>query len=236
MGHTGGLCILARRDALTETDWFDLLEQRRALLEPYLHEMTLKSLGDLRIVRDQKNNRSSERQLRMGAMVEKTDRNPPYREYREEAEFTCVEGDFSLDTRGIFPDDEVYYLGHFKARKFVWEVGRTSASGVVTRFWGLTRNGRWIRAECTERYFSQTRYFGCENLTEQRSEVVKLIVSASTPQEICQFCDITPQWIWQRLGDVAEAWLKHRQNLLMHAERLVEVINSEKLMLEISQK
>lgn len=231
MSHTGGLRILARQNALTETDWFDLLEQRRTLIEPYLREMTLKSLGDLEIVRDQKGDRASKRPLRMGAMVKKTCCDPPHK-YREAAPLMNAEGDFSLDTRGIFPDDEVYHNGHFKV-EFVFEGGLVPASGVVTKFWGLTRNNQWIMAECTERYFNQTRYFKCGHWMERRSEVVKFIVSASTPQEICRFCGITPQWMWQRLGGAVEAWLRHREDLLARAEQLVEIINSEKLMVNI---
>lgn len=233
MNHTGGLRILARRNALTKTDWFDLLEERRALIEPYLHEMTLKSLGDLKVVREEVYGHASERPLRMGAVIKKTHRDdPPYREYREAAPLTNVEGDFSLDTRGIFPDDEVYHNGHFKC-KSVFKCGQTSASGRVTRFWGLTRNNQWVQAWCVERYFNQARSPGLDERLDRRSEVMKLAVSISTPQEICQLYGFTPQWMWQRLGDAVGAWLKHRENLLARAEQLADIIRNENMMVNI---
>jgi hypothetical protein len=222
MNHTGGLRILTRRGALTETNWFDLLEERRILIEPYLREMTLKTLGDLKIVHQELYGQATRCPLRMGAMIEKTYCDPPYRKYREAAELTGVEGDFPLDTRGIYPDDDgVYYYRHFKT------------NGCVIRFWGLTRNSEWINAECTVRRFEQARHAGHDERLDRRSEVVKFIVSASTPQDICQFCGITPQWVWQRLGDTVEAWLKHRQLLLARVEQLVKVIDHEKLMVNI---
>lgn len=228
-----GLLILARQNALTDGDWFDLLEERHILFQPYLRDMTLKSLGDLEIIHDQRGGRASTRSLRMGAMVERSYLNPPYHKYRTAAELTNVEGNFPLDTRGIFPDDEVYYHGHFKLEN-VFEDGRTIlASGLVTRFWGLTRNNKWIKAESTERYFYQAYHSGHDERSERRSEVVKFIVSASTPREICSFCNITPQWMWQRLGDVVKEWVTHRERLLSNVRQLDEIVRCEEAILSI---
>lgn len=202
------------------------------LLEPHLREMTLKSLGDLKLVHDQKGGHASYRPLRMGAMVEKSYREPPYRKYREATELKSMEGDFQLDTRGIFPDDAVYYNGHFQWKP-VFKGRKLSASGCETRFWGLTRNNQWIKIEFVERYFDQARHAGHDERSERRSEVVKLVVSETTPEEICKFCGITPKWIWQRLGDSVESWLKHRQDLLASPERLAEIIKQEKMLLDI---
>lgn len=231
--RTAGLRILARRDALTDTDWFNLIEERRALIEPHLRDMTLKSLGDLKIVRDYQGGHRSERPLRMGAMVEETYSSPPYHKYRKASELKIAKGPFSLDTRGIFPDDDVYYNGHFKWEHIYRGDGQAGAIGLTIWFWGLTRNNEWLKAVCTEKYFTQPLRAGVDEREEQRSEVVKFIATESTPEEICLFCDITPQWMWQRLGDAIEAWVKHRRHLLSDAERLVEVINHEKMMLGI---
>lgn len=210
--------IWARQNALTETDWFNLLEERRALIEPHLREMTLKALGDLKIVSWGLCKSNERRPLRMGGMVEKVEKftkGPPLNPYWTAAELKAVEGNFPLETRGIFADDDIYYHGHFK-----WDImrasGKIEAVGEILKFWGLTRNNQWIRAEATIRFFDDRR--------EHLSEVKKLTVHESTPSEICQFCDITPQWLWQRLGDAIHAWVKHRERLLSKAEQLFEVI------------
>lgn len=201
MLHTtrvGGLRILARRDALTDKDWFNLVEERRALIESHLRDMTLKSLGDLKIIGDDRQKLPFGRPLRLGAMVEKTYSTPPHRKYREASELKIAEGPFSLETRGIWPDDEVYYHGHFKWEHIPKPGGQMGSSGLILRFWGLTRNNQWLKAEMTESYFEQERHAGHDDRPEQRSEVVKLVTSESSPEEICQFCGITPRWIWQR--------------------------------------
>ncbi len=234
--YAGGLRILARRDALTEDDWFKLLEERRALIEPHLRDMTLKSLGDLKIIRDYKGGHSSERPLRWGAMVEKTYSTPPHRKYREASELKIAEGPFSLETRGIWPDDDVYHYGHFKYEHIYKPGGKRGATGLVLRFWGLTRNNQWLKAEMTESYFEQERHAGHDDRPEQRSEVVKLVTSESTPQEICQFCGVTPHWIWLRLGHAMEQWLESRQHQLSSAEQVVKIIHHEMMLLDIVAK
>lgn len=231
-----GLRILARRDALTETDWFNLLEARRALLELHLREMTLKTLGDLKIIYDDLNRGvGNGRPLRMGGMVEKFTKKDLPLHWVEST--PVVEGNFSLDTRGIFPDDEAYYHGHFKW-DFIRIPPRVEAVGQVTKFWGLTRNNQWILVEFPIRYrmvtYPALPGTCCKERTEKRSEVERVIVRESTPAEICQFCEITPQWIWQRLGDAAQAWVNHRRYLLSNAEQLVEVIKREETMLDIT--
>lgn len=224
-----GLRILARRDALTESDWFDLLEKRRSLLELYLRWMTIKSLGDLMIVRDEMHHA---RKLSVGAMVELSNGAVAYRRYRVPGKLKSVEGDFSLDTRGIFPDDEVYHHGHFTTTN-LFDGYKLPASGRLTRFWGLTRKGQWIKVECVENFFKQDRVPEYDKRQVQCSEVVRLTVSESTPQEICEFCRLTPRWIWSRLGDVVEKWVEDRMSLLEDAEELASVIKAEKMLLDI---
>lgn len=228
--RTEGLRILARRSALTESDWFNLLEARRVLLEPYLREMTLKTLGDLKIVR----NHQCERPLRKGGMEEKFTKKDLPLSWVEST--PIVEGIFSLDTRGIFPNDEVYFGGHFHW-DFIRAPKRIAAVGEVLKFWGLTRNNQWILVELPITYHMVTYHSMPGTLlkerTEQRSKVEKVVVCESTPQEICQFCKVTPQWIWQRLGDVVREWVKHRQNLLSNVEELANIVQHEETMLEI---
>ncbi|MBI2049201.1 MAG: hypothetical protein HYT29_02090 [Parcubacteria group bacterium] len=228
--HTKGLRIWARQNTLTETDWFNLLEERRTLLEPHLREMTLKALGDLKIVNG---DHQSRRSLRMGRMVQKVYHpRGRYCSYWVADELKAVEGHFPLETRGIFPDDDIYYHGHFK-----WDCvrtpGRIEAVGEILKFWGLTRNNQWIKAEATVRFFTPAHVAKHDERPEQIREVQKLIVSESTPSEICQFCGVTPRWIWQRLGDVAQEWVTHRRQLLLKAEQLAEVIKQENALADI---
>lgn len=227
--HTGSLHILARQNALTDGDWFTLLERRRELIIPHLRDITLKSLGDLKIVRDQMGGHSSERPLRMGAMVYSTS---SHRKHRDAGELKIAEGPFGLETRGIWPDDDVYYQGHFNWQH-IYKGGGISASGLVTRFWGLTRNNQWIKAECTERYFSQARNPGHDDRPEERSEVVKFVTSESTPGEICRFCNISPRWIWLLLGDSIEKWLTRRKSQFAAVQQLVDTFGCEKTLLGI---
>lgn len=231
--QTEGLRILARRNALTNKDWFDLLETRRALIKPHLREMTLKSLGDLKIVRDYQSGHSSERPLKLGAMTRVAG---SFSTNRAASELKITTGFFPLETRGIFPDDDVFYHGHFYHGQ-PWEHIRESesspATGMVTRFWGLTRNNEWLKAECTQKYFTQARSPGRDYREEQRSEVVKLDTSISTPEEICSFCGIIPQRIWQRLGDVVELLLQQRREQLSSAKSLAGIIDSEQTLLRI---
>ena len=231
-----GLRILVRQSALTEKDWFALLETRRALIAPHLHDMTLKTLGDLKIVRDYKGGHSSERPLRMGAMTEQTTSRPPFRTYREMSEICQVEGPFQLDTRGIFPDDEIYYHGHFKWKHIYNGNGSSPATGLTLRFWGLTRDGEWFKAEMTERYFTQMRGSDYDSREESRSEVTRFFTERASAEEICTFCAMSPWWIWKRLGDATRVWLKHRESLLSDAQYLVDVVEREEMLLKVVQE
>ena len=166
-------------------------------------------------------------------MIEKTYSTPPHRKYREASELKIAEGPFSLETRGIWPDDEVYYHGHFKWEHISKPGGQMGSLGLILRFWGLTRNNQWLKAEMTENYFEQERHAGHDDRPEQRSEVVKFVTSESSPEEICQFCGVTPRWIWQRLSDSVEKWLEHRKHQLSAAPHLVDIFNYEKTILDI---
>jgi len=230
--RTRGLRILARRNALTEEEWFNLLEARRAFLEPHLRDMTLKSLGELKIVGDDLNKCPDGRPLRKGGMEEKFTRSGfPMNWVEWEPD---VEGDFSLNTRGIFPDDEVYYHGHFHWEHIFGPNGEVPAKGLITWFWGLTRNNQWILVEYPIKYlmvtYPQVPGTLIKEHTERRARVEKVIVRESTPSEICQICEVTPEWIWQRLGNVVREWVEHRLKVLSDAERLLKVIEQEEEM------
>lgn len=231
--YTKGLRILARRNDLTDADWFNLLEKRQALLKPHLREMTLKSLGDLKIVHDDRTGSSAYfgRTLQMGGLAIVPNRHSD--SHRDPCEPKEVSVDFPLNTHGIFPDDEVYYHGHFKSEFIYPPEGQEPTIGLVIRFWGLTRNNKWIKIEVPIKYLTQPRDPGYDETPERMSEVERVIVHQSNPSEICHFCGVTPRWIWQRLGDVVQEWVKHRRSLLSNVERLVEVVKLEEVMLGI---
>lgn len=212
---------MARQNTLTETDWFNLLEERRNLLAPHLREMTLKALGDLNIVRYCN---KDVRPLRMGGVIERVSKFAPYRHYLDWGGPKIVEGNFPLETRGIFANDDIYYNGHFKW-DFIRAPGRIEAVGEIVKFWGLTRNNQWIKAEATIQFF--------DDRNEHLVEVQKLTIYESTPEEVCQFCGVTPRWLWQQLGDAVEAWVTHRKRLLSKAEQLFEVIKQENVLADI---
>jgi len=119
-----GLEILVRRDgrcALHETDWLKLVEARLEMIKPHLRDMTLKSLGDIRIINDD-----------FG--FHDLNRDKPK-----------VSGEkFNLATRGIFPNNDIW------AGTAIEEYDReggTSATAATYRSWGLTRDGEWIMIE-----------------------------------------------------------------------------------------
>ena len=129
--HLGGLTILARQNALTEKDWFELLEARRKLIEKHLRDMTLKSLGELRFIHDY------------------------FHEHALKMDEPKLIGDtrFTLDTRGIFPSDkgsagvtntEYHHTPETLARSLT---GGSSLVSTTERLWGFTRNGKWIGVE-----------------------------------------------------------------------------------------
>ncbi len=224
---TEGLRILARRNVLTDDDWFDLLETRRALIGPHLRGMTLSTLGELKIVRDY----FSRRKLEDGGLT--LERTFGSQEYRVASEFKAVEGSFPLDTRGIFPNDLIFDHGHFKWDS-IHAIEGERATGERLRFWGLARNNAWIKIETTSRFFVQPRWPNVGDMRlETTAEVVKLVVSESTPREICEFCEVTPRWLLQELFRAVVAWRDHRRSLLGYAENLMGVINQENALLDI---
>ena len=226
-----GLAILARQNPLTENDWLSLLEERRDLLKPHMRNMSLKTLGDLKIVHDDINRGAGNgRTLRMGALVGKTLDRPPYNQYLNPEELKNVTGGprFSLDTRGIFANDEIFYNGHYHW-DFIREHDTLPATGQIIRFWGLTRDSDWIKAECLTEVASPMR----KDDDEKRVRVKHLTITESNPQEICQFCHVTLRWLWEQLGDTVEAWFKHRQEILAQTNTLVSMIRQEKSLISI---
>ena len=139
---------------------------------------------------------------------------------------------FTLDTRGIFSNDEVFYHGHFM-RDFTDSTTNPGTKDITIKFWGLTRNNEWIRVEVPIKSYVQLCNPGIDNRQHVRVGVKKVVVYESNPQEICELYGFTPKWIWKELGDATNVWIEHRRKLLLEAERLGEVVRYEEMMLDI---
>lgn len=223
---------MARRNALTEEDWFNLLEERRVLLEPHLRDMTLKSLGDLKIVHDDVTGHGGiwGRRLYKGGLKIVPDKHSD--SHRQPCIPGVVSSRFSLDTRGIFSNDEVFYHGHFKW-DFTDSITSSRKKDMTIKFWGLTRNNEWIRIEVPIKNYTQPRSPGLDDRPHQVAGVEMVKVYESDSREICTLYGFTPQWIWQQLGDATKTWVEHRRKLLLGAEQLNEVVQYEEMVLDI---
>ncbi len=207
------------------TDWFDLLEARRILIERHLRDMTLKSLGDLKIIDDGYGGR---RTLQTGGLEIVPLLHSEV--YRQPCTPKTVSLDFPLETRGIFSDDEIFFHGHFN-----WDVSHISHDGVL-KFWGLTRNNQWVRVEVTTKTYTQVRCPEQDLRPMEVTGVEKVFAVESSPSEIQQLHGFTPQWIWQRLGDAVKKWSEHRQKLLSETQQLARIIAHEEVMLGLLKK
>ncbi len=203
-----GLEILARRDgrcALHETDWLKLVETRLEMIKPYLRDMTLKSLGDIRMIND---------------YFGTHDLN------RDEPK---VSGEkFNLATRGIFPNNDnwagIASVEHDRGDGM-------SAIAITHKFWGFTRDGEWIIVEV----FSTIGYepYKYEGRTEQVQRVKTVKIEESTLVDACLFCKRSPQDIWKRLGEIVKKWAEHRKSLYEDAQCLEEEVLREEAFIEL---
>ncbi len=203
-----GLAILARRDALTQDDWRDLVEARLKMIEPHLRDMTLKTLGDIRMIHDY-----------FGAHDLKRD-NP-----------RVDGGKFDLATRGIFPNDDswagIASVEHDRG-------GGMSAIATTHKLWGLTRDAGWIAIEVystigQEPYKRQGR-------TEEVQRVRTVKIRPSTLSEVCVFCKRPPYDIWRRLGEVVKNWTAHRKQLYEATRSLERDVLREEAVLGLLPK
>lgn len=203
--HAGGLRILARRDALTDEDWINLLNERRSLIKPHLREMTLPTLGELNLVGDYFGHHSLKRDI----------------------ETLTITGErFDLDTRAIFPMERsipVLNTDHHVIR----EVKGHSFSGRTERFWGLTRDAEWIWAEV----FITKHPVPYKDRREivARARVVNVELKTTTELKAL----VPPKLVWEALGNAIKNWEKHRENLLGHAAELAQVVRTEEKLLSL---
>jgi len=205
MKKGNGLAILARRDSLTEQDWVMLVGARLDMIQPHLRDMTLKTIGDIRMIHDY----FGTHDLR-----------------RDQPEVNG--GKFNLDTRGIFPNDDswagVASVEHERGNGW-------SAIATTHKFWGLTRDGEWIAIEVYSTIgLEPYKYRG---RTEQVQRVKTVKIEPSTLVDVCVFCKRSPKDIWKRLGEIIKLWANHRRNLYDDARHLEEKVLREEAVIEL---
>lgn len=203
---------LARRTEITENDWYELLRERAAELKEHLRNMTLKSLGELRIIHDYWNDHS----LAQDAPMLLNDLST-----------------FSLETRGIFPKDDSMGLAATVTEYLYTDEGCTRVQKYerplypsTQKLWGFTRNGVWIGIEVQvvrslKLYKEPDRY-------EEAAKAETVSIREMSPEELCAFAKRSPCQIWERFGDVAEDWVRQREILLSDARRLHKFFECER--------
>ena len=205
-----GFDILARQDALTEDDWYKLVEIRQAMLTPLLREMTLKELGAVKMINDYFGTHDLRRD------------NPE-----------IVGGRFDLTLRGIFPDDSSYAgIAHID------HVGRDMktqyATKSVHRFWGLTRNNEWVTIEVhTSTSNEPYKYAG---RTEKVQKALKVIILEKDIRGVCAIRVCHPKAIWERLGGIVKEWVRHREYLYSQVTELTNQFETEEILVKLLTK
>lgn len=209
MRPISGLAILARRDPLTEEEWQDLIAARLDALKPHLRHMTLRPLGEIQMIHDYFGTHG----LGQGNPI-----------------VTHRGGMLDLEMRGIFPNDENW--ANVASRKETHEKDDFSTTFTTHRFWGLTRQGQWIAIEVqsttTVGHFKEGRR---ATYTKQKANTV--YIETLRLAEIPAFCSRSLRDIWNRLGEVAKEWAKHRKDLYEKALRLEETVLREEALLGI---
>ncbi|MDP2593716.1 MAG: hypothetical protein Q8P36_00010 [bacterium] len=125
---------LIARHIFTTEDWVSLLEERRAMIKPYLDRFTLEKLGDIKCLR---NGGFSSHPLK--------DDSPSV------SYFTATKEHFSLETQATWGGD-MHVLGYDQTTQMPQQSK-----------WGLSRSGLWLLAivsyyeERTPRYYERAR-------------------------------------------------------------------------------
>jgi hypothetical protein len=172
--------------------------------------MTLKSLGDLKMVNDYFNQHDLKRDT---PWISGQDR-------------------FDLDTRGIFPSDDSW-AGISDTEYHRNERGLTVAT--TERLWGFTRNNEWISIEVYITY-SQEPYKHAGR-TEKVARARKVFIREASFPEICDFTKRTPEYFWKRFGDIIKSWTSQRKELYRQAQDLQEqILQEDELLNYVSKK
>lgn len=201
------LKLLARRDKITDDEWYVLLQARVRDLEDHLRSMSLKPLGELKMLKD---------------YFHAHDLN------RDQPDVESVNwSGHGLKTRGIFPSDKSW-AGIAKTEHERDALERVVAS--KHKLWGLTRDAEWIAIEVdTITYMEEYKRSG---RFEEVQRAKKVKITRSTPIDLCKFCEVTYKKIWLRLGEVIKDWAEHRKQLYEDAFGLQMVVEQEESLVQ----
>lgn len=201
--------ILARQNELTHEDWYKLVETRVEMIKPHLRDLTLRPLGDLKMIHDY------------------------FHEHDLKSDTPHVDGEgrFDLETRGIFPCDN-NWAGIADTEYHRNDSGRAIAT--TERLWGFTRNDEWISIEV---YITRSQEpYKYEGRTEEVARAQKVIIRKATFQEICDFTKRTPEYFLKQFGKVIKIWASHRGELYRQAQNLEQQIILEESLLDYISK
>lgn len=197
-----GLDILARQNKLTHEDWIELIEARLQKIKSSIRDMNPLSIGRMKIIHDYFGTHSI------------MDDNPE------------VIGKFDLETRGIFPCDRVPIS---ITTEYHRKNGQGAAIAATEKFWGYTRNGKWISIEL---YTTNERVqYKHPDRTERRAYAKKITIMESTFTDICVFTEREPEYFWKRFGEVIKAWSEQREFLYDQSQKLAREVEFEEILL-----
>jgi hypothetical protein len=199
---------LARRTVITDADWLVLLQERADALKPVLHQMTLRQLDEVQFMNDY----FHEHGLR-----------------KDKPQLISTDERFSIEMRGIFPKDRSWASVSSTTYERPPQGGRATAA--THRFWGLSRNGEWVAIEAYVTHSEEP--YKDPGRTEHVERAKTVSIAECSLADLCEFSSRHPRLIWDRLGEVADDWVKHRQSLLADAERIQELFEHEAAILRI---
>ena len=193
--------ILARQTALSHSDWSNLVEERRFLIEPHLRVMDLTPIGQLRMVQ-------YDRSLTTNTLE---DDNP---------ELIANPANLTLKTRCLYARGEGFYSDKIPLTScdHIFDPpGSCPAVGAVERFWALSRSGTWLAVEVT-----------CQFPKDQnKARVIKVIIRQRTFADLLSEVKTTPKEIWLQLGLAVRDWHRRREHLLSQSRVLAELFSFE---------
>ena len=208
-----GLQILARQNPLTDQEWLALVEARRRLLLEHLKDITLKQLGDVEFY-----SANTGGNFKLGS----------------DSQILLYGGQgnvkYNLRTRGIFPESN----GNVVAKTVYVHLEDNNPTNSTTYTWALTRCGAWIGIEI--KCICILTPHPWKNRKMKSEKVVGVKISELSLEDICKFCDRSPQHIWKTLGDSVRTWTKRRQNLFDEAKDLLETFDAEEQILDTIPK
>jgi hypothetical protein len=189
---------LVRRDALTLKEWLVIIEERRALMQPHLRDMNLRTIGKLPAVSYMRGTRVLE------------SHNP------------IVEGDFDLSMKCAFPEGGGLYSGTIPSKlDHIYDPpGSSPAAGVRERFWGLARSGDFVVIEALVWF---ERLYG----RDEKITVEKVSVRKCPLPELFPYMKVEPEKVWLQLGRVVKDWHKARESLLWDSAKLAKTVKAE---------